>query len=133
MWQSLENLLAHPKCVNHLWLKMQPWKISMLENIFEGLQSWHFYTLTLSPIEVNWVERWSKARIILLIGPIMWVLSTIDGQAQLVSLKGQLQACQLRCHMRSFLMLKNIIWFFMAFIKLLRVLICNWTNDQLKV
>jgi hypothetical protein len=33
----------------------------MLEEIFNGLQSLHFDTLTLSPTKPNWVERWSKA------------------------------------------------------------------------
>jgi hypothetical protein len=37
----------------------------MLENILEGFpESLHFDTLTLSPIQANWVERWSKVRII---------------------------------------------------------------------
>ncbi len=42
----------------------------MLEKIPDGL---HFDILTLSPTRVNWVERWSKVRIILFIGPTMWV------------------------------------------------------------
>jgi len=55
----------------------------MLEKIFEGFQSLHFDTLILSPIQVNWVERWSKARIILLIRPMMWVLSIKGGKTKL--------------------------------------------------
>jgi hypothetical protein len=33
----------------------------MLEEIPDGLQSFHFDTLTLSLTRANWVERWSKA------------------------------------------------------------------------
>jgi hypothetical protein len=47
------------------------------------LQSLHFDTLTLSPTKVNWVERWSKAQGISLIGPMMWVSSIRDGKMQL--------------------------------------------------
>jgi hypothetical protein len=45
-----------------------------------GLQSLHFDTLTLSPIKINFVERWSKARVISLIGPMMWVSFVMDGK-----------------------------------------------------
>jgi hypothetical protein len=55
----------------------------MHEEIFDGLQSLHFDTLTLSPTRAKWVERWSKARIILFIGPMMWVLSARDGNTHL--------------------------------------------------
>jgi hypothetical protein len=43
----------------------------------------HFDTLNLSPTRANWVERWSKAWAISLIGPTMWVLSIKDGEMQL--------------------------------------------------
>jgi hypothetical protein len=49
----------------------------------DGLQSLHFETLTLSPTKVNWVEMWSKAHVISLIGPMMWVSSIRDGKTQL--------------------------------------------------
>ncbi len=55
----------------------------MFKKISDGLQSLQFDTLTLSPTRVNWVERWSKAHIISLIGPMMWVSSTRDGRTQL--------------------------------------------------
>jgi hypothetical protein len=52
----------------------------MFGKILNGLQSLHFNTLTLSPTRVNWVERWSKTRVISLIGPTMQVLSVKDGK-----------------------------------------------------
>jgi hypothetical protein len=55
----------------------------MLVEILDGLQSLHFDTLTLSPIRVNWVERWSNVQIISFIGPMMWISSTKDGKMQL--------------------------------------------------
>ncbi len=55
----------------------------MFEKIPNGIQSLHFDTLTLSPIKVNWVERWSKVGIISLIGPTMWVLFTRDEKTDL--------------------------------------------------
>jgi hypothetical protein len=55
----------------------------MLGEILDGLQSLHFNTFTLSPIRVNWVERWSKVYIISLIGPTMWVSFVRDGKTQL--------------------------------------------------
>jgi len=55
----------------------------MLEKILDGFQSLHFNTLTSSPIRANWVERWSKARIISLKRPTMWVLFIRDGKTQL--------------------------------------------------
>jgi hypothetical protein len=39
--------------------------------------------LTLSPTKANRVEKWSKARIISLIRPMMWVSSARDGKTQL--------------------------------------------------
>jgi hypothetical protein len=39
--------------------------------------------LTLSPIKANWIERWSKARIISPKGPMMWVSFARDGKTQL--------------------------------------------------
>jgi hypothetical protein len=55
----------------------------MLVEILDGFQSLHFDTLTLSPIRVNWVERWSNVQIISLIGPMMWISSVRDGKTQL--------------------------------------------------
>jgi hypothetical protein len=55
----------------------------MFGEILDKLQSLHFDTLTLNPTRVNWVERWSKAGVISLKGPMMWVLSTKDGKMQL--------------------------------------------------
>jgi hypothetical protein len=55
----------------------------MLKEIPNGLESLHFDTLTLSPIKVNWVKRWSKVQVIPFIGPMKWVLSTKDGKTQL--------------------------------------------------
>jgi len=55
----------------------------MPREIFDGHQNLHFNTLTLSPTMANWVERWSKARVISLIGPIMWVSFARDGKMQL--------------------------------------------------
>jgi hypothetical protein len=52
----------------------------MPKEIDEGLQSLHFDTLTLILIQTNWVERWSKGRIISFIGHMMWVLSVRDGK-----------------------------------------------------
>jgi hypothetical protein len=52
----------------------------MFEKIFDGLQSLHFNTLTLSPTKVNSIKRWSKARIISFIGPTMCVLFIRDGK-----------------------------------------------------
>jgi hypothetical protein len=54
----------------------------MFEEILNGLQSLHFGTSTFSPTKANWVERWSKVRIILLIRPTMWVLSIKDEKTQ---------------------------------------------------
>jgi hypothetical protein len=50
----------------------------MLEKLF-GLQNLHFDTLTLNSIRANWVKRWSKVKIILFIGPMMWISSIRDG------------------------------------------------------
>jgi hypothetical protein len=55
----------------------------MHEEIFDELQSLHFDNLALSPTRASWVKKWSKARIILFIGPTMWVLSTKDGKTHL--------------------------------------------------
>jgi hypothetical protein len=55
----------------------------MLQEIFDGFQSLHFNTLILSPTRVNWVERWSKVRIISFKRPTMWVSFTKDGKTQL--------------------------------------------------
>jgi hypothetical protein len=55
----------------------------MLEKIPEGFQNLHFDTLTLSPIQTNWVKRWSKARTISFIRPMMWVSSIRDENTQL--------------------------------------------------
>jgi hypothetical protein len=51
----------------------------MLGKILDGFQSLHFDTLTLSPTNVNWVERWSKAWVISFKGPMMWVSFVGDG------------------------------------------------------
>jgi hypothetical protein len=48
--------------------------------IFDGLQSFHFDILTLSPTRANWVERWSKAQVFSLKGPMVWVLFGRDGK-----------------------------------------------------
>jgi hypothetical protein len=53
------------------------------KNNLDGLQNLHFDTLTLNPIRANWVEKWSKARIISFIRPMMWVSSAKDGKTQL--------------------------------------------------
>jgi hypothetical protein len=79
VWQNFENPLAHPKCVNHLRPKCNPKEFLCLK-ISNGFQSLHFDILTLSPTRANWVERWSKARIIPLIGPKMWVSSIRYGK-----------------------------------------------------
>jgi hypothetical protein len=55
----------------------------MPRKIPNGLQSLHFDTLTLSLTRVNWVERWLKAWVISLIGPIVWVSSIRDGKTHL--------------------------------------------------
>jgi hypothetical protein len=55
----------------------------MPREILDGLQSFYFNTLTLSPTKVNWVERWSKVWVISFIGPAMWVSSIRDGKTQL--------------------------------------------------
>ncbi len=52
----------------------------MLEKILDGFQSLHFNILTLSPTRGNWVERWSKVRIILFKWPMMWISFTRDGK-----------------------------------------------------
>jgi len=52
----------------------------MLGKILDGLQSLHFDILTLSLIKVNWVERWSKAQVMSLISPTMWVSFVRDGK-----------------------------------------------------
>jgi hypothetical protein len=52
----------------------------MLKGILDGLQSLHFDTLTLNPTRVNSVKRWSTARIISFMGPMMYVLSVRDGK-----------------------------------------------------
>jgi hypothetical protein len=39
--------------------------------------------LTLIPTKATWVKRWSKAKKILLIGPMMYVSFTKDGNTQL--------------------------------------------------
>jgi hypothetical protein len=54
----------------------------MPEKIFHGLQSLHFDTLTLNPTKVNWVERWSKEKIISIKRPTMWVSFVKDGKTQ---------------------------------------------------
>jgi hypothetical protein len=81
VWQILENPLAHPKCIDHLWPKCSLEKF-MPGEIPNGFQSLHFNTLTLSPTRANWVERWSQTRVISLIGPMMWVSSVTDGEMQ---------------------------------------------------
>jgi hypothetical protein len=55
----------------------------MFKEIPNGIQRLHFDTLTLSPIKVNWVERWLKVGMISFIGPTMWVSSTRDEKTQL--------------------------------------------------
>ncbi len=55
----------------------------MLKKSLDGFRSLHFDTLTLSPTKANRVEKWSKARIISLIRPMMWVSSARDGKTQL--------------------------------------------------
>jgi hypothetical protein len=65
-WQSPKKPLTNPKCLSHLWPKCNL-EESLCLNIHEGFQNLHFNTLTLSPIRNNWVERWSKVRIISLI------------------------------------------------------------------
>jgi hypothetical protein len=54
----------------------------MPKNILDGFQSFDFDfdTLTLSPTRINWVEKWSKAHVISLKGPMMWVSSVRDGK-----------------------------------------------------
>jgi hypothetical protein len=63
--------------------KVQPRGVSMPKEIHDGFQSLHFDTLTLSLTRVNWVKRWSKAQVISLKGPTMWISSTKDGNTQL--------------------------------------------------
>jgi hypothetical protein len=66
------------KCVTKSWeptntpkmrrppmTKVQPWGIYVPGEILDGLQSFHFDILTLSPTRANWVERWSKAHAII--------------------------------------------------------------------
>jgi hypothetical protein len=48
--------------------------------ILDGFQSLHFNTLTLRLTRANWVERWTKARKISLIGLMMWVSFVRDGK-----------------------------------------------------
>jgi hypothetical protein len=48
--------------------KMQPWKIFMRGKIPITLQNLHFDILTISPTRTNRVKRWSKVRVISLIG-----------------------------------------------------------------
>jgi hypothetical protein len=55
----------------------------MPKETFDGFQSLHFNTLTLSPTRANWVERWSKAQVISFIGPMMWISFARDGKTQL--------------------------------------------------
>jgi hypothetical protein len=55
----------------------------MLKEFLDGFQSLDFNTLTLSPIRVNWVKRWSKARTTSFIRHTMWVSSAKDGNTQL--------------------------------------------------
>jgi hypothetical protein len=55
----------------------------MLGEILNGLQSLYFKTLTLNPTKVNWVKRWSKAKVISFIGPMMWISSIRDGKTHL--------------------------------------------------
>jgi hypothetical protein len=55
----------------------------MLKKILNGLQSLHFYTLTVSPTRANYVEKRSKVGIISLIGLTMCVLFIGDGKTQL--------------------------------------------------
>jgi hypothetical protein len=83
VWQSPKNPLAHPKMHKPYVTKVQSQRISMLGKILDGLQTLHFDTFTQSPIRVNWVERWSKAWVISIIGPMMWVLSVRDRKTSL--------------------------------------------------
>jgi len=82
-WQSLENPLAHPKCINHLWPKCSNEESICLKKL---LMDFKVYILTLSPTRANWVERWSKAKTTSLTAPMMWVLFTRDGKTQLGAL-----------------------------------------------
>jgi hypothetical protein len=52
----------------------------MLKKIFDGLQSLHFDTMTLSPTRANSIKRWSKVGTISFIGPTMCELSIKDGK-----------------------------------------------------
>jgi hypothetical protein len=78
-WPSLENPLAHPKCVNH----MRP-KCNLKEFVCpkkSWMDSLHFNT------RVNWVKRWSKTCVISFIGLTMWMSSTKEGKMQLGACK----------------------------------------------
>jgi hypothetical protein len=55
----------------------------MLEIFYDGFQSLHFNTLTLSPTRVNWVERQLMVGIISFKRPTMWLSFTRDGKTQL--------------------------------------------------
>jgi hypothetical protein len=79
VWQSFENPLAHPICINHLWPKCSHEEFLCLKKSMLDSKTCIFYTLTI-PTRANWVEGWSKARIISFIGPIMWISSSKDGK-----------------------------------------------------
>jgi hypothetical protein len=72
-----------PKMCKPFVTKVQPLGIFMPKETPDGLQNLHFNTLTLSPISVNWVERWSKVWVISFKGPTMCVLFTRGGKIQL--------------------------------------------------
>jgi hypothetical protein len=69
VWQSFKNPLAHPKCVDHLWLKCNLEEFLYLKR---SLMDSKAYTLTLSSTKINCIERWSKVWVISFIGPMMW-------------------------------------------------------------
>ncbi len=52
----------------------------MPKETLDEFQRLNFNILTLSPTRVNQVKRWSKARIISLKGPTMWVSFVRDGK-----------------------------------------------------
>jgi hypothetical protein len=76
--QSPKNPLAHPKCKGHLWPKCNVEEYVCLESSLMDSKTYILTPWSLSPTRVNWVKRWSKARVISL--NIMWVLSAKDGK-----------------------------------------------------
>jgi len=80
-WQSFDNPLTHSKCVSHMQLKCNLKEFLCLKKSW--MDSLHFDTLAINPTRVNWVERWSKAWVISLIGPMMWVLFIKEIKMQL--------------------------------------------------